>query len=101
MAPHELVAQEVERVRHREVASLLVHEYDHRGEEVEISGLLARVRAIALVDGLDQLVGLLDDVAPQALGSLVPVPGATVGRAEPRDDRVQPAEGGRGGIAAA
>ena len=48
--------------------------------------------ASSLVDGLDELVGLLDDAAAEARGVLLPVPGAAVGRAKPRDYRIEPAE---------
>jgi hypothetical protein len=93
MPPHELVAEARERVGDRELALFLEHVGYHGREQVDVPRLLARVRGVALVDGLDELVGLLDDVAPEARGRLLAVPGAAVGRAQALDDRVEPPEG--------
>ena len=77
----------------RKGALLLEHVGDHRDEEEEVPRLLGDVGRIGLVDGLDELVGLLDDGSPKAGRGLLPVPGAAVAVAEPRHDGVQPLEG--------
>ena len=54
--------------------------------EQDVAQLLGQVPAVALVDGVDGLVALLDDVAPECFVRLRLVPGAAVGAAQLLDD---------------
>ena len=62
--------------------------------EQHVTELLAEVGAVAALDGLGHLVGLLDEVRREGLVGLLGVPGAAARRAQPvhgRDDVEQPA----------
>ena len=50
--------------------------------EEQVAELLADRRAVAGVDGVDDLAGLLEGVFPEGLEGLLPVPGAAIGGEE-------------------
>ncbi len=58
----------------------------HDDVEQDIAELLAEVGVVSLVDGLDDLVTLLDEGGAEALVGLLAVPRAAIGGAEPGDD---------------
>ena len=61
--------------------------------EQHVTELLGEVPAVATLDGVQHLVGLLDQVRGQALVGLLGVPRTAAGRAQPvhgRDDVEQP-----------
>lgn len=60
--------------------------------EEDVSQLLPQLRRIAVVEGAERLVRLLQQEAPEAGVRLGVVPGAAVGRAQPGDDVAQPGE---------
>ena len=77
----------------RELPGLLRHRAVHQDLDEEISELLAQARGVARVDGLGDLVALLQQVAAQRLVRLVPVPGAAARGVEPLDDGAQGQDG--------
>jgi len=82
VAPHELLVDRAHDVRDRELARILgdARLEDHLEEQV--AELLAELAGVALLDGGDDLVGLLDDVGLERLGGLLAVPGAAAGGAQ-------------------
>ena len=67
--------------------ALLAHELPQEDDlEQQIAELFAERRAIADIDGVDDLARLLENVAAQALRVLLAVPGAAVGGQETLHD---------------
>jgi hypothetical protein len=60
--------------------------------EEDVSQLLPQLWRVAVVEGAQRLVGLLQQEATEAGVRLGAVPGAAVGRAQPGDDLAQPGE---------
>ncbi len=58
----------------------------HNDVEQDVAKLLAEVGVVGLVDGLDDLVTLLDEGGAEAGVGLLAVPGAAIGGAEAGDD---------------
>ncbi len=65
----------------------------------EIAKLFAEAGMVVAVDGLENLVGLLEDEGLQGIDGLLPVPRAATRRPKARDDIDETAEfcGGAGG----
>ena len=73
----------------RELTALGRHmnlEYD---VEEDVAKLLGQLRGLALLDGLDQLVALLQELFLEGFVGLLAVPRASVGAAEAPDELVQ------------
>src|SRR5439155_1577651 len=77
--------------REQQIAHLLEHAVAvalrgelavHRDLEQEVAELLHHLGLLAGVDGLEQLVGLLEQVRPERLVRLLPVPRAAIRRAQ-------------------
>ncbi len=56
------------------------------------------MRRVALVYRLDELVGFLEEVAPEARGRLLAIPGAALGSPKACDYRIEAPEGGGRGL---
>ncbi len=69
--------------------------------EQQVTELLAQVIAVAGLDRLDRLVGLLDQVGDQRLVGLLRVPGAAAGRAQPVHHRDEVEQRGTGKVVGA
>ena len=66
--------------RYRETAEM------KRDLEQDVAELLAQKRGVRLVNGLDHLVGLLNEVFADGLVGLFPIPRAAAGTSENLDD---------------
>ena len=65
----------------------LLGQADEEGDlEEEVAELAGELAPVAGVDGGRRLVRLLEQVGAQVGGALLAVPGAAVGRAQPRDE---------------
>ena len=89
VAEDQLFADAVGHVVQVEPAGVLLNGGVEEDLEQDVAQLLLQVVGIALVDGLGHLVGLLDEVAPDALVGLFPVPGAAPGMAQPGHQQAQ------------
>ena len=81
-----------------ELAGLRAELRQQHALEDQVADLLAERRAVARVDRLQHLVGLLEHEGPQRLQRLLAVPRAAVRRAQARDDVDEAVEGGAGGV---
>ena len=86
VATNELVGDRRERIGDGEVARLGAQLGQQHAFEDHVADLLAQGRAVAPVDRLEHLVGLLEDEGAKGLERLFPVPGTAVRRAEAGDD---------------
>ena len=77
VAPDELGTDPVERVRDGEVPALGGQLREEDPFEEEIADLAPKLRHIALLDGLDHLVGFLDHEGHQGLQRLLAIPRGT------------------------
>src|SRR6185503_7851181 len=78
MAPRHLLGDAARDVANREFAALREDPGEKDDLEQEIAELLAQGRGLAVVDRVDDLMRLLEQVAAQVLGCLLPVPGTAV-----------------------
>jgi hypothetical protein len=60
--------------------------------EEDVSQLLPQLRRVAVVEGAERLISLLQQEAPEAGVRLGAVPRAAVGGPQPGDDLAQPGE---------
>src|SRR5688572_7511344 len=67
----------------------------HHGEQDEIAQLLAKILIVTGANRAGHLVRLLDEAWKQGFVRLLPVPGATAGRAESGDNLAELGEIGR------
>ena len=86
MAVDELLADAVGHTGEIGPAFLLLHAGVHHHLEQQVTQLLLQVLGALLVDGLGHLVGLLQQIPPDGLVVLLPVPGTAPGRAQDADD---------------
>src|SRR5665647_1874290 len=84
---HDATGHVVDPERH--VSVLLRHTRVEDHLQQDVAELLCHVHAVPGLDGLDQLVGLLDEVRHERLVSLLRVPGAAICRTQPVHDRDQ------------
>ena len=82
VAEDQFFADAVGHVVQVEAAGVLLDGGVEEDLEQHVSQLLPQVGGVLLVDGLGHLIGLLDEVAADALVGLGPVPGAAAGGPE-------------------
>ena len=99
MPPHQLAADRAQRVGDVEVAPLGADPGEEHRLEQEVAELVAQGGRVAAVDGVDDLVGLLDQEGTQRLRRLLPIPGATVLGAQPPHQLDEALERRPGGLA--
>src|SRR5262245_28792716 len=97
MPARHLVDDALEHVAHGELAGLARHLAMEHDLEEQVSELLDQVVDVALVDGLEHLVGLLDQVRLEGGTRLFAVPGATALAPQPRQQGEQGIETSSGG----
>ena len=99
VAAHELVADRAQRIGNVEVTALGGDLGQEHRLEQEVAQLVAQGVEVPAIDGVHDLVGLLDDERSQRLQRLLPIPGAAVLGAQPPHQIDQPLETGSGGRA--
>ena len=80
MTTYELVADGIDRVTHRELASFFAHLREEDGFEHEVAELFAELRRRATLARLEHLVRLLEHERAQRRGRLLAVPRTAVRR---------------------
>ena len=98
MAPGHLLDEAIEHVRHGELAGLGRHLAVEHDLEEQVAQLLGEVPRVVLVDGLQDLVGLLDQVGLEGGAGLLAVPWAASLAAQPGHERQERIESDTGGI---
>jgi hypothetical protein len=86
MAAHQLAVQMVQHIRHGEMAFVGRHLGIKQHLQQQIAQLLGQMRKIAPLNGVEDLVGLLQRVFADGIEGLFAVPRAAVGSAQPRHD---------------
>ena len=98
VAPGHLLDEAIEHVRHGELAGLSRHLAVEHDLEEQVAQLLGEVPRIVLIDGLQDLVGLLDQVGLEGGAGLLAVPWAASLAAQPGHERQERIESDTGGI---
>ena len=89
MAVDELLTDAVGHIVQIEAPLLLLHARMKDDLQQNVPQLLLQVLGVSLVDGLGGLIGLLQQIAPDGVMVLLPVPGTSAGRPQDADDLPQ------------
>ena len=86
MPAHQLAIQMVQHLGNGEMALVGRHLRIKQHLQQQIAQFLGQVRKVAPLNGVEDLVGLFQRVFADGIEGLFAVPGAAVGRAQPRHD---------------
>ena len=86
VAPDQLTIETGNHIRDIEVARLVCHLRIKDHLQQEIAQLLAKISPIAPLDGVEDLVALLERIFPYGVEALLTIPGAAIGTAQPCHD---------------
>ena len=95
MTPHQLVGDGARHVGERKRPLSAAISAWNSDLQQHVAELVAERRRVALVDGVEHLVGLLDEVRAQALVRLLAIPRTAARGAQARHDVDQAAAGSR------
>jgi hypothetical protein len=86
MAAHQLAIQALQHIGDGELILVGRHFGIKQHLKHQVAQLLGQVRKVALLDGVEDFVGLFQGVFADGIEGLLAVPGASVGSAQPRHD---------------